>query len=76
MHRLADLDSATTIDDLVTQTPIALGGDFDGLLSIELADGIHLVFSANHNHVPLCKDGSVDWSTITRIKITRIGSIK
>lgn len=74
-NRLADLDAAATIYDLVVQKPIKLVGAQKGQLSLELTEGVQLVFSANHNAVPLRRNGTINWRKVARIKIMRIGNI-
>jgi proteic killer suppression protein len=71
-RRLADLRAATSIKDLVVGRPHEVAGDSYSHLALELCEGSRLVFSANHNTVPVLKSGGVDWSKVRRVKIQKI----
>ena len=72
MHRLADMEVARFVTDLVAGKPRELDGVRRGQISVDLCDGYCIIFCANHNEIPLMVSGSVDWSKVTRIKILNI----
>lgn len=67
--RLADMRSATMTSELVVGTPKEIEAD---QMTIELGGSARIVFCANHQEIPRYKKGNVNWSKVTRIKITRI----
>jgi proteic killer suppression protein len=71
-RRLADLRAATSVKDIVAGKPQVLLGKYKHQIAVELCDGYHLVFCANHNTNPLLKSDEIDWSCVSRIKILRI----
>jgi hypothetical protein len=73
-HRLADLRSATSILDLVAGRPRFLE-DTEEQMVIDLDDGYHLLFCANHPNNPLTETGKLNWPRISRVKILRIEQI-
>ena len=71
--RLADLDAARVVTDLVAGRPHPLKVDRAGQFALDLAGGIRLVFVPNHDPVPEKHDGSTDWSRVTAVCIEFIG---
>lgn len=71
--RLSDLESATSVSDLVAGNPHPLKGDRFGQFSVNLAGGWRLVFVPANDPVPLRKDESIDWSQVTIVSIEYIG---
>lgn len=71
--RLADLDAASCVAVLISGRPHPLKGDRRGEFSLDLYRGARLVFAPNHNPLPEREDGSIDWSRVTRVRITFIG---
>lgn len=43
-----------------------------GVLLFRLDPTTHLVVTANHECVPTCKVGKVDWSKVTRVKVIEV----
>ena len=72
-HRLADLRAATSVKDLLAGQPRLLDGTDNQQMVLDLCEGRQLVFCANHLNNPADKDGKLDWPSISRIKILRIG---
>jgi proteic killer suppression protein len=72
-HRLADLEAATCVTDLVAGRPRQLEGGQNGQFAVDLGQDSSIVFCANHNAIPLFKSGAVNWSKVSRVKILRIG---
>jgi proteic killer suppression protein len=70
-RRLADLIAAPTARDIVVGKPVVEKGNPGERMSLQLSDGFHLIFVANHNQNPM-KEGAVDWSKVKRIRITEI----
>ena len=71
-HRLADMEVAQCVTELVAGKPRELDGVRRGQISVDMCDGYRIIFCANHNNIPLMVSGSVDWSKVTRIKILNI----
>jgi hypothetical protein len=70
-HRLADLEAAPTVVDLIAGRPRLQNPS--GKYVIRLATEFCLEFVANHVKNPVDKDGNVDWKKVSRIQIVRIG---
>lgn len=71
--RLADLVAMHAVTDLVAGRPHPLKHDRDGQFALDLAGGVRLVFSPNHDPVPQTHDGATDWSQVTAVCIEFIG---
>jgi hypothetical protein len=69
MQRIADLDSAVTINDVLLGQPRASDS---GNLVIELVRGYRLQCRANHPNNPITATGAIDWNRVSRIKIVGI----
>jgi toxin HigB-1 len=71
-RRLADMRAAASVEELVAGRPHEVEGGWQPRFAVELGDGSRIVFSANHNTIPLLTSGGVDWARVTRIKILGI----
>ena len=71
--RLADLMAARTVRELITGDPHPLKGNRSGEFSVKLEGGNRLVFIVANEPVPFNPDGSIDWSSVTRVCIVFIG---
>lgn len=71
--RLADLQAANCVTDLVAGRPHTLDGNRAGQFAVDLAGGRRLVFEPDHNPVPMRDDGGIDWSRVTRVRIVYLG---
>jgi hypothetical protein len=71
--RLADIQAASTIKDLIVGRPRPLT-HADNTLVVDLCEGFSLVFCANHLVNPKDASGGIDWLKVSRIKIINIGS--
>lgn len=71
--RLADLDAARVVSDLVAGGPHPLKHDRAGQFAVGLAGGFRLVFSPANDPVPQTQDGATDWSQVTTVRIEFIG---
>lgn len=74
-HRLADLQAASSISDLVAGSPRMENHQGTERLVILLADNQEVVMVPNHREISLNESGMLDWSAVTRLKIVRIGGI-
>ena len=73
MSRFADLEAAVTVNDLVVGNPHPLKGSRSGQLAITVYRGIRLTFSPADDPAPKTEDGSIDWHSVTSIRIEFIG---
>lgn len=71
--RLADLEAAATVSELVSGRPHTLKGNRAGEFALDLAGGDRICFSAAHSPNPILADLSIDWSKVTVICIEFIG---
>ncbi|MGK7945727.1 MAG: type II toxin-antitoxin system RelE/ParE family toxin [Microcystaceae cyanobacterium] len=71
--RLADLNAAKSVKDLVAGRPHPLKGDGEGLFALDLAGGKRLVFEPSDDPPPLKEDLSINWAKVTAIRIVFIG---
>jgi len=70
-RRLDALRAAVVLDDL-RNTPgrlHELKGERKGQFSLDLDGPYRLLFFANHNPVPACPEGGMDWTRITAVTI-------
>lgn len=71
--RLADLQAAAVVTELVAGNPHPLMGDRLGQFSLRLHGAHRLVFRPAHDPVPVLCDGGIDWGRITAVIIVGIG---
>lgn len=71
--RLADLYAVATVRDLAYGNPHPLKGNRAGQFSLEVKDGIRLVFVSSNDPIPQNEDGSIDWFKVTEICIVFVG---
>ena len=72
--RLADLRAAAAVSSLVPGHPHPLKGDRAGQFAVSLAGGARLVFEPANDPVPIvARDGSVDWTRVTRVRVVFVG---
>jgi len=71
--RLADLRAAACVSHLVAGRPHPLKGDRAGEFSVDLSGGDRLVFVPDHDPVPSKEDGSVDWDSVTNVRVVFVG---
>lgn len=70
--RLADIDAAESVSELVAGKPHPLKGTRAGQLSISLAGGMRLVIEPANDPIPKKNDGSVDWAQVTKVRVIEI----
>ena len=71
--RLADLQAAVCVSDLVAGHPHPLFGHRAGQFALDLDGGRRLVLEPDHDPVPKRDDGGTDWSRVTSVRIVFIG---
>lgn len=71
--RLADLDAAGSVRDLVAGRPHPLKGDRLGQFALDLGGAKRLVFKPADDPIPSKEDGSIDWLKVTQVCIVFIG---
>ena len=71
--RLADLQAAAAVSQLVAGKPHPLKGDRAGQFSIALDGGRRLVFEPAHLPPPQHPDGSIDWRQVRAVRVVFIG---
>lgn len=73
--RLDDLDAAGTLAEMAA-LPAAhceeLKGDRAGQFSVRVHDAFRIIFTPDHDPIPVKPDGGVDWRAVTAIRIHSI----
>lgn len=73
-HRLADIRAADTVNELLVGNPRLSDNKKHNSYVIDLLDDACLMFCANHNNNPTTLSNTVDWTKVSRIKVTKIGA--
>ncbi|MEE8058283.1 MAG: killer suppression protein HigA [Pseudomonadales bacterium] len=71
--RLADIDAASNVSELVAGRPHPLSGNRKGEFSLDLARGNRLVFTPEEIPPPQKEDGGTDWTMVDKIVVVFIG---
>jgi len=71
--RLADLEAATVVTDLVAGRPHPLKGEREGQFAVSLDGGRRVVFEPAVEPPPLDDDGAIAWDRVTSIRVVFIG---
>ncbi len=71
--RLADLQAAARVTDLVAGRPHPLKRDRQGQFAVDLEGGLRLVFEPASDPIPLGSGGEILWASVTAIRIVYIG---
>jgi hypothetical protein len=71
-QRLADLAALTTAAELSDLFPYHIVARSPSERALRLDAGYDLAFCAGHVDVPVLKDGSTDWTRVSRIRITAL----
>lgn len=71
--RLADLQAAANVTELLAGHPHPLKGDRSGQFSLDLAGGIGLVFEPANFPIPKREDNSIAWESVNKVRIVFIG---
>ena len=69
-HRLADFHAALSPKDLIAGSP-RLTDDCKSM-TVDLSNGYHIIFAANHVKQPLTESNQLDWNKVSRIKILSV----
>lgn len=72
-RRLADLQAALTLMDVVAGRPHPLERDRLGQFAIDLHGACRLVFESADEPIPIKEDGTIAWNEVTKIRIVFIG---
>lgn len=70
--RIADLDAAQTVGELVAGRPHPLNYDREGQYAVNLDKMHRLVFEPDGD-VPLLESGAIDWKLVSAVRIVFIG---
>lgn len=71
--RLADIDAADNVRELVAGRPHPLTGNRSGQFALDLHKGCRLVFEPLELPPPELDAGGIDWSRVRRVRIIEIG---
>ena len=71
--RLAELEAAARVTDLVAGHPHPLKGDRYGQFALDLDGGRRLVFQPTAQPPPTAPDGGIAWNLVVSIEIVYIG---
>ena len=74
MTRIADLNAAASVYELVAGNPHPLVGKRLGQFALDLHGGMRLVFEPANEPLPKNLNGSVDWCNVSRVRIIYIGN--
>ena len=72
-RRLADIDSADNVRELVAGRPHPLIGDREGQFALDIGGGARLVFEPDEP-IPRLDDESINWGIVGEITIVFIGN--
>lgn len=71
--RMADLQAATNISDLLTGNPTKVLNKPYSLYKVDLAENLYLLFGADHiKKPPLDENKDINWAAVTYIQILEI----
>ena len=71
--RLADIEAASNVSELIAGRPHPYTGDKAGLFSLDLHGGDRLLFEPLKKPPPTKDDGGIDWLSVESIFIVFIG---
>ena len=71
--RLADIEAAAFVTELVAGRPHPLKGDRLGQFAVDLHVAVRLVFEPDHDPVPRNADKSIAWNKVNKVRIVFIG---
>ena len=72
-ERLADLMAAQSPNDLVAGSPRSIRSQNDEFMVVDLSHEYQITFVANHPVNPVDDSGAIDWSRVSRVRITNVG---
>ena len=71
--RLADIEAAQNVTELIAGSPHPLKGGREGDFSLRLQGAQRLVFRPEHSPFPRLEDRGIDWKNVTAVQIVEIG---
>jgi len=71
--RLADIEAASNVSELIAGRPHPYTGDKVGLFSLDLHRGDRLLFEPLKKPPPKKDDGGIDWPNVESISVVFIG---
>ncbi len=71
--RLADIEAASNVSELIAGRPHPYTGDKAGQFSLDLHGGDRLLFESLKKPPPTKDDGGIDWSNVESIFVVFIG---
>jgi len=72
-NRLADLEAARNVCELLAGRPHPYRGQAEKRFSLDLAGGQRLLFIPTKDPPPTKGDGRIDWCTVTAVAIVFLG---
>ena len=72
-NRLADLEAAAFVTEMVAGRPHPLKGDRLGQFAVDLHGAVRLVFEPDQVPVPRNADKSIAWNQVNKVRIVFIG---
>lgn len=70
--RIADIQAATYVSELVCGKPHPLKYKRLGQFSISISGALRLIFECNNSPIPMTNDSAVDWNKVSSVKIISI----
>ena len=70
-RRLADLKAAKTVSDLIIGNPQLIDNNY----FLSFGENCQIVFCSNHSTGHKDTEGNINWSKVTRIKITGVSYV-
>ncbi len=74
-QRVMDLSAAPNLSILRTLPSLRcheLSGERKGALAVDVSGNYRLIFVPDHEPIPLQKEGGLDWSRVTQIRIISV----
>lgn len=71
-RRLADLEAATSVADLVAGQPEFVNLPEGERTVVHFSNGRRLLLAANHVKIPVKPDGHINWGKVMRVRLVRI----
>ena len=71
--RLSDISLVSNYSEIPIGNPRVIESNDESLLVIDLTDGFYFQFSANHHPPIIQQSGKIDWKSVFRVKLIKIG---
>ena len=71
-NRLADIMAAENVSDLIVGSPEEIFINDKPCYLIKASKKTGIIFESSHPKTPMLPKGTIDWSQVSRIKITEI----